>query len=308
MRLGNAVAALCGVAIVAAAGPRAGAQELVTSFAPAGTTDTGVWFEVDVRPGGAASIEDLTGEGGNLENDQPLPIGAAKLTTADDDNTAKAEVGVIDGYGMPQDVLASLQVHYAYHKVENPGQGPFAAPSIKLTFLNTVCDDLASGNDCFGTLVYEPTWNQPGSEGSSAAVPLDTWTSVAIDADTGVFWWTGGFGAPNTAGGPPLRTLNDWAAAFSSDFQDAQLFQVSIGVGTFNAGQIGYFDDVQITHSFDGGYDAWYDFEPGVGPPTDKDECKRNGWRDFNNPTFKNQGECVRFVVLSDKPAPPNRP
>ena len=28
------------------------AQEVVTSFAPAGTTDMGVWFEDDVRPRG----------------------------------------------------------------------------------------------------------------------------------------------------------------------------------------------------------------------------------------------------------------
>lgn len=30
-----------------------------------------------------------------------------------------------------------------------------------------------------------------------------------------------------------------------------------------------------------------------VGPPTNKDQCKKDGWKTFNNPTFKNQGECV---------------
>jgi hypothetical protein len=33
-----------------------------------------------------------------------------------------------------------------------------------------------------------------------------------------------------------------------------------------------------------------------VGPPTNKDQCKKDGWKTFNNPTFKNQGECVSFV------------
>jgi signal peptidase I len=33
-----------------------------------------------------------------------------------------------------------------------------------------------------------------------------------------------------------------------------------------------------------------------VGPPTDMDQCKDDGWETFNNPTFKNQGDCVSFV------------
>ncbi len=32
-----------------------------------------------------------------------------------------------------------------------------------------------------------------------------------------------------------------------------------------------------------------------VGPPTSKDQCKKDGWKAFNNPTFKNQGECVSY-------------
>ncbi|MEK7081038.1 MAG: hypothetical protein AAB902_01465 [Patescibacteria group bacterium] len=37
---------------------------------------------------------------------------------------------------------------------------------------------------------------------------------------------------------------------------------------------------------------------PGVvGPPTDKDQCKNDGWKTFNNPAFNNQGDCVSFVV-----------
>lgn len=43
-------------------------QTTVTSFAPFSETPTpGVWYEADVRPGGVASIVDLTGFGGDLE-------------------------------------------------------------------------------------------------------------------------------------------------------------------------------------------------------------------------------------------------
>ncbi|OGH48045.1 MAG: hypothetical protein A3A51_02625 [Candidatus Levybacteria bacterium RIFCSPLOWO2_01_FULL_39_10] len=37
-----------------------------------------------------------------------------------------------------------------------------------------------------------------------------------------------------------------------------------------------------------------------VGPPTNKDECKKDGWKTFNNPTFKNQGACVSYVVSNE--------
>jgi hypothetical protein len=32
------------------------------------------------------------------------------------------------------------------------------------------------------------------------------------------------------------------------------------------------------------------------GPPTTKEDCQNGGWRTFTNPSFKNQGECLKFV------------
>lgn len=34
-----------------------------------------------------------------------------------------------------------------------------------------------------------------------------------------------------------------------------------------------------------------------VGPPTATGQCKKGGWATFNNPKFKNQGDCVNFVT-----------
>lgn len=34
-----------------------------------------------------------------------------------------------------------------------------------------------------------------------------------------------------------------------------------------------------------------------VSPPTMFAQCKNNGWQTFNNPSFKNQGQCVSFVA-----------
>jgi hypothetical protein len=38
-----------------------------------------------------------------------------------------------------------------------------------------------------------------------------------------------------------------------------------------------------------------------VTSPTNKDQCKDNGWKSFSNPTFKNQGDCVSFVATGGR-------
>jgi hypothetical protein len=38
-----------------------------------------------------------------------------------------------------------------------------------------------------------------------------------------------------------------------------------------------------------------------IGPPTDKDECKKGGWREFISPEFRNQGQCVAYVQAHNR-------
>lgn len=46
--------------------------------------------------------------------------------------------------------------------------------------------------------------------------------------------------------------------------------------------------------------------DPVTGPPVDKEQCKDDGWRRFNSPTFQNQGDCVSFVATGGRnPANP---
>jgi hypothetical protein len=143
----------------------------------------------------------------------------------------------------------------------------FAAPSLKLTVTGP------GTGDNFGQLVYEPSWNQPG--GGSQLVPADDWQTVSIlpgtgggDDASGGWWWTGGYEIPSGGGGPPIRSLSEWAAALAAadamDFPSARVVAVSVGVGTYNPGQIGYFDEVCIENT---PFDACYDFED-LPPPT----------------------------------------
>ncbi|MCH8096381.1 MAG: hypothetical protein IID53_04825 [Proteobacteria bacterium] len=187
---------------------------------------------------------------------------------------------MLNDYGMPDNIFSTLSIMYSYHKATNADQNASAAPSLKLTFFNAVCDDAASAGDCFATLVYEPTWNGPTSTSASPASTnpaTDVWTAVTIDQDTGLFWTTGGFGFVNSGGGPPIKTLAEWRTALSSDFGDAVLFRVSVGVGSFNQGQIGYFDDVQIAGT---NADASYDFDPA--------------------PVFETLGECISTLIADN--------
>lgn len=41
--------------------------------------------------------------------------------------------------------------------------------------------------------------------------------------------------------------------------------------------------------------------DPLIGPPTEISQCKKDGWMTFNNPSFKNQGDCVSSIKSSPK-------
>ncbi len=235
-------------------------QVVVNSFqAPVlpGTEVADVWYANDVRPGGTASIVNLSGVGGNLENNQPLPTGAARLTT-DGTNAAKAEVTTYRDFGDAATVLNNASLSYSYFKSLTPEQ--FAAPSIKL-----LISAPGGSGDNYGALVYEPYWNlvsgQP-TQGDWVNVAINSGTGAGNDA-TGGWWWNGGFNISSGAGGPPLRSLGEWAAAFQSsdptDFGNARVIGLQIGVGTYNVNQDDYFDNVSI--DITGGVSRTYDFQ-----------------------------------------------
>jgi hypothetical protein len=232
----------------------------VNHFAPYTATPTnGVWYLNDIQGNGTASIVSLLGVGGNLENHQPLPIGAALLTTGASNND-RGQAGVADHYGNANSAMtdSSFSLSYSFYKQSAGDLNIWAAPSIKLTLSNP-----GATGDGYGTLMYEPYWQE--SPSALIAPTTDDWTSVSITSTSGLFWWDGGFGYSNSSGGPPLKTLDEWAAVFDSDFSDADIVELSVGVGTYNQGQTGYFDDVSISFP---GYNASYNFEPVPEPST----------------------------------------
>jgi hypothetical protein len=215
---------------------------------PSSTPVVGTWYLSDVRPGGSASLVDLAGLGGDLENNQPFPTGAAKLTT-DSTNEAKAEVATYADFGLASAVMNDVALGYSYYKQDVSGGNIWAAPSLRL-----ILQTSGGTGDNYGVLVFEPYWNLP----PGAFVPTNAWQNLSITSSTGAgsdagggWWWNGGFEIfPDPPAGPPLRSLGEWAAAFQAadptDFANAHIISISVGVGTYNQGQIGYFDNVSI--------------------------------------------------------------
>ena len=206
------------------------------------------WGPTDVRPGGTADIVNLSGAGGNLENNQPAGPGAVRLTT-DSTNAAKAEVGIAGDFGKVSDILnGNFALSYSWFDTG----GAVAAPSIKLAFY-----DSSYAGDGYGQLIYEP-YAQGATDHSYITPTTGDWETASIDLTTGRFWNSGMFGVTSSFAGPPNKTLSEWLTSFNSGFGNASLVGISVGLGTYNPSETGYFNSVSISGS---SADNSWDFE-----------------------------------------------
>ncbi len=251
----------------------------------------------DTRPGGAVSfVNDPT---------SPFPDDALQLTT-DATTTSKAQY-MHAADNIPLGTVSTLS--YQTKQVSGP---TFADPSYQLAVdLNGAADG------GFTTFVYEPYQN--------GTVTPGVWQEWDVDA--GQFWSSrtfseGGCAVVAGAGGAPFYTL----AGVQAMCPNAVVVGYGVNIGSNNPSYVVQTD----AFNFNG---TTYDFEndpvaspspsvepsaspsasPSVSPsasptvapsispsPTpavlgDKDECKNNGWKNFTNPAFKNQGQCVAY-------------
>ena len=241
------------------------ATGLFAATAMAATTvvtpsNTQGWNMSDTRTGGAVNyVTDST---------SPYPNGALQLTT-DATNAAKAQYMHA---AASSTMLASVD-ELAYHTKQVAGPAHAAASYQLIVDLN------GNATGGFTTLVYEPYHNGTVTQG--------VWQQWDVDA--GKFWSSrtfseGSCSVTSGAGGAPFYTLSELKA----DCPDATVLGFGVNVGTFNPGYNVYVDGV----NFDGDI---YNFEvtAPVTQPTNADQCKKGGYKDFSNPTFKNQGQCV---------------
>ena len=134
---------------------------------------------------------------------------------------------------------------------------------------------------------YDCRYNVIPTIGSTAG-----FTTVTFDPSQAypVTQRTGAQASPFTC--PPVPADMDTLSTGSN----IRAFALSVGdTSASDTGLDGYLDKVVVDLDTDL---TTYDFEPEpplVGP-VNKDQCKKDGWKTFNNPVFKNQGECVSYT------------
>jgi hypothetical protein len=139
-------------------------------------------------------------------------------------------------------------------------------------------------------LVYVPAAN--------GTVVFDTWQEWDATASGALWTWSGydSFGHWPDGNTSRYRTWSSILAAFPNGHvnEDSGSSQLLFRAGEpYPGGFTGFLDKATIGI---GGNNTVYDFEPTIGPPTSKDQCKGDGWKQFNTPAFKNQGDCVSYT------------
>jgi hypothetical protein len=151
----------------------------------------------------------------------------------------------------------------------------------------------ASDGQCYNGIAFNATFDLSSQ---SVTLPNDVIVSIAYD--------TADYGAAPIHVAGPYNSLNvgvptSQPVAVGSDFNTDSVFANSSWPGFYTDGGaagVGIFREdtnwapngtvaLKITVS-----------SPLVGPPTSKDQCKKNGWKAFDNPSFKNQGACEKYV------------
>lgn len=154
----------------------------------------------------------------------------------------------------------------------------------------------ASDNACYNGFAFNATFDM-----SSLNVTLPN--SVIV----GVAYNTQSYGTAPIGTNGPYNSLNvgvEGSATVGTDANTDNVFWKTATAAWYTDGGtagVGIFREdtnwtpygtvaIQITAS-----------APLVGPPTNKDQCMKDGWKTFNDPSFKNQGDCVSYVATGGK-------
>ena len=160
----------------------------------------------------------------------------------------------------------------------------------------------------FATLVWEPLYSAQNGDG--VAVTPEVWQSWTPSSKSG--WWSPANKDPNDLTGraeAPAGTVGTLGfRQYTATFAEVKaalpsstvIGRVGVNQGGGNPGLSSNVDLLQVNNTvYDFELDANHDGIPDTLAPTNKDQCKDDGWKAFNNPTFKNQGDCVSYVARS---------
>jgi hypothetical protein len=258
---------------------------MAATVTPASLAPGGHWYTADTRPPGTGTFE-------NGPATPPAGTGSFELSTITNPEKVQLFTDLYDGTK-----LADIDgIGYSTYR-DPPSTGFIAA----VAALNLRLDLTGDGQpDAY--MVFEPYQDQ-----GNAAVSTGVWQSWDAYRGGAAKWWI------NTgAGGCGQNTPCTWSQIVTA-FPDATIEEStapcgtlaspkspcpgSLGVnqGSFNSGIISNVDALYVSV---GGDSATYDFEL-FEVATDKDQCKKSGWKDVKRADgsgFKNQGDCIQYV------------
>jgi hypothetical protein len=209
-----------------------------------------------------------------------LGVGSLRLDTSNGPTAGNDKVAVFTKQYVGQKIADIDAIGYSSYRF------PSTASPLQTAALNIVVDpDGDTGSAPLGVLIYEPEYSH------HAGVQDDTWQTWDAYDGGNAQWWGANIASP----GGFTADWSDWVAAYpnatiAADAKNSFGFNEGGGNPDLHTAVDG------LTIGF-GGAPTVFDFEPLVGPPTSKDQCKNGGYTQFNNPSFKNQGDCVSYVA-----------
>lgn len=222
----------------------------------------------ETRPGGSVVFTEEFGA--------PTGFGSGSLKVTTTDSSAKAQ------YFHPADegTLLSDVNDISYSTYRSSAS---TGASNQVAAINVGVDANGDAAGGFTNLVFEPVYNT-----DQQALANDTWQSW--DAGNDATYWSS-----NPIPGAPNRDTFVTLSQIKAANPDAVVLYYGVNQGSGNPGIVSGVD------AFTFG-DTTYNFEL-TNAPTDKDQCKDNGWQsltDQNGQAFKNQGQCVSYANHHD--------
>ncbi len=237
-------------------------------------SDTKGWNTSETRTNGQV----------NFVADMTAPLGTGTLQLLTGDSTPSPSQDKANYSRVENQALSGInELSYQTKQVSSTfvaGSASYQLSTCLYGVTTMACVD-GPGED-WANLVFEPYV----SEGN-AAVLANQWQTWNVAA--GNLWATRDIGTGTMMSGYETYTLSQLKSLYPS----AVVIGQAVNVGSGNPNW-----DIRVDAvNFNG---TLYNFEQKLPTPTDKDQCKKDGFRtlsDKNGNLFKNQGQCVSSVV-----------
>lgn len=174
------------------------------------------------------------------------------------------------------------------------------AAATQTPFLNFNVDFTGSSSAWQRRLVYVPSVN--------GTVTQNTWqTWNAVNGGAAKWTWSGFVANGNKWPDNNTNQYRTWSELLTA-FPQARLLPTGgwLGIRVGEPGPATYKANVDFFSITKNNLTTIYNFEPAkvtpsISPTPHKKQCEKDGWRNFRNPSFKNQGQCVEHMNHSYK-------